>query len=68
MVEIEAQQGKDAMTDISQDFTPSSLIDAIEANTLESFQSWTRWDDKVELHQDADWMSIAADIPFFSST
>ena len=52
------------MSEILRDFAPSSLIGAIEANTIESFLTWTKWD-KLELHQDADEIWIAADIPYF---
>ncbi|PKB64596.1 MAG: hypothetical protein BZY80_02410 [SAR202 cluster bacterium Io17-Chloro-G2] len=46
------------------DFTPSSLIGAIEANTRESFLTWTKWS-KLELHQDAGEIWIASEIPYF---
>lgn len=37
------------MSGILQDFVPSTLIGAIEANTIESFQTWGRWE-KLALH------------------
>ena len=52
------------MTNVSQDFAPASLIRAIEANTIESFKTWSKWK-KMELHQDVDGMRITTDIPFF---
>ena len=52
------------MSEIARDFAPSSLIGAIEANTIESFLTWTKWD-KLELHHDGDDLWIDSDIPFF---
>ena len=52
------------MTEVLRDFAPSSLIGAVEANTRESFLTWTKWA-KLELHQDAGELWIAADIPYF---
>ncbi len=52
------------MSKILQDFAPLSVILAIEANTIESFLTWTKWD-RLELHQNADEIWIAADIPYF---
>ena len=52
------------MSEILQDFTPESLIQAIEANTIGSFLTWTKWP-RLELHQYADEIWIAADIPYF---
>ena len=52
------------MSEVLRDFVSSSLIGAIEANTRESFLTWTKWA-KLELHQDAGELWIAADIPYF---
>ena len=39
------------MNNILPDLTPSALIQAIEANTIESFKSWCNWA-KMELRED----------------
>ncbi|PKB82944.1 MAG: hypothetical protein BZY88_03390 [SAR202 cluster bacterium Io17-Chloro-G9] len=52
------------MSEVLRDFVPSSLMGVIEANTRESFLTWNKWA-KLELHQDADEIWIAAEIPYF---
>ncbi|MDP6495716.1 MAG: GNAT family N-acetyltransferase [Dehalococcoidia bacterium] len=49
---------------ILQDPTPSALVQAIEANTIESFKTWGKWA-KLELQQDPEISWTASDIPFF---
>ena len=52
------------MNEILREFAPSSLIGAIETNTIESFLTWTKWD-KLALRQDGDDLWIESEIPFF---
>ena len=52
------------MNDILLDLAPSALIQAIEANTVESFKSWCNWT-KMELRQDPEITWTASEIPFF---
>ena len=52
------------MNNILLDPTSSALIQAIEANTNESFKTWTKWA-KLELHQDLEMTWTASDIPYF---
>ena len=52
------------MNNVLLDPTPSALIQAIEANTIESFKSWCNWA-KMELHEDPEIIWTASDIPFF---
>jgi len=52
------------MNEIVKEFAPSSLILAIETNTIESFLTWTKWD-KLALRQDGDDLWIESEIPFF---
>ena len=52
------------MNDIHLDLTPSALIQAIEANTIESFKSWCNWA-RMELRQDPEITWTESDIPFF---
>ena len=52
------------MSELLQEVNPSSVIGAIEANTIESFLTWTKWD-KLELYKDGDDLWINSDIPFF---
>lgn len=44
--------------------SPSQLIQAIEANTIDSFKTWAKWA-KMELQQDQEMAWTASDIPFF---
>jgi len=53
------------MNPILQNPSPSALIQAIEANTIESFKSWCNWT-KMEIHLDPEITWTASDIPFFS--
>ena len=52
------------MSGILQDFVPSTLIGAIEANTIESFQTWGRWE-KLALHRNENELWIESEIPYF---
>ena len=52
------------MTDILRNPEPSDVVKAIEANTIESLLTWTKWA-KIELHQDADLVWMTSDIPYF---
>ena len=52
------------MNNILQDPTPSALIQAIEANTIEGFKTWSKWT-KLELHQGPELTWTAFDIPYF---
>ena len=53
------------MSKILQNFAPSELIDAIEDNTIESMESWTKWA-KMESHKDPNIIWTASDIPYFT--
>ena len=52
------------MSKILQDFVPSTLIGAMEDNTIENIETWTGWA-KSKLHQDADLTWPACHIPCF---
>ncbi len=52
------------MNNILLDLTPSALIQAIEANTIDSFKSWCNWP-RMELRQDPEITWTSADIPYF---
>ena len=52
------------MNNILLDLTPSALIQAIEANAIESFESWCKWAN-MELHKDPEITWTASDIPYF---
>ena len=52
------------MNNVLQDPTPAALIQAIEANTIESFKSWSKWT-KLEVHEDPEITWTESDIPFF---
>ena len=43
---------------------PSSLIAAIEDNTIKSIRSWTKWS-KLHLHDDPDLLWTSSEIPYF---
>ena len=52
------------MNKFLQDFAPSELINAIEDNTIESMETWTKWA-KMESHKDPNIIWTASDIPYF---
>ena len=52
------------MSDVQRDLDPSSLIAAIEDNTIENIRSWTRWS-KLSLHEDVDAIWTSSEIPYF---
>ena len=52
------------MTKMLRNPGPSELIKAIEDNTINSLLTWTKWA-KIEVHEDADVVWIASDIPYF---
>ena len=52
------------MNNILRDLTPSALIQAIEANTMESFETWSKWT-KLEYRQDPEITWTVSDIPYF---
>ena len=52
------------MSDVQRDLTPSSLIAAIEDNTIENIRSWTQWS-KLSLHDDPDAYWTSSEIPYF---
>ena len=52
------------MSDILTDFAPSSLIRAIETNTIGTFLTWSKWAE-LDLHQDTHEIWITSEIPFF---
>jgi len=52
------------VSDILTDFAPSSLIRAIETNTIGTFLTWAKWAE-LDLHQDTHEIWITSEIPFF---
>ena len=52
------------MNNFLQDPTPSALIQAIEANTIESFKAWDKWT-KLEFHEDPEITWTESDVPYF---
>ena len=52
------------MDNILRNPTPTALIQAIEANTIESFRAWGKWA-RLQLQQDPEIAWTASDIPFF---
>ena len=52
------------MNKFLQDLTPSALIEAIEANTIESFKAWDKWA-KLRLQQNPGITWTESDVPFF---
>ena len=52
------------MSDIQRDLEPSSLIAAIEDNTIKNIRAWSRWS-KLSLHEDANGIWTSSDIPYF---
>lgn len=52
------------MADSVPGFTPTALIDAIEANSVASLKSWAGWH-QLELRQDPNVTWTSSEIPFF---
>ena len=47
-----------------QEFSSSEIIQAINANTIQSFETWSKWS-KLQFHHDPEINWTESDVPFF---